>query len=342
MARALEQWLGKKGGRARTAAVCGAILILLIALALGNLPAIGAAVAEMGAYLQYRFIQRALIVGALVALCAALLGVVLVLKRYSMIGDGLSHVGFGALTVAVSLGTVTAEALPSFLPEGFRQGLAGLCTGISESPLALTLAVVVLCAVLLLRLSQNSKLRGDAAIALISTSALALGVIVTSTVNGMNIDVYNYMFGSILAMSDADVALSVALSVVVLAAFIALYPRIFSVTFDESFARATGLNAGVYNLMIAVLTAVTIVVGMRIMGTMLISSLIIFPALTSMRVFSRFRTVVISSAIVSVVCLSAGIMLSCLTSLPAGAGIVAVNLAAFVLFSLIGALRGAN
>ena len=161
-------------------------------------------------------------------------------------------------------------------------------------------------------------------------------MIVTSTVNGMNIDVYNYMFGSILAMSDADVALSVALSVVVLAAFIALYPRIFSVTFDESFARATGLNAGVYNLMIAVLTAVTIVVGMRIMGTMLISSLIIFPALTSMRVFSRFRAVVISSAIVSVVCLVAGIMLSCLTSLPAGAGIVAVNLAAFVLFSLIG------
>ena len=118
MARALEQWLGKKGGRARTAAVCGAILIILIALALGNLPAIGAAIAEMGAYLQYRFIQRALIVGALVALCAALLGVVLVLKRYSMIGDGLSHVGFGALTVAVSLGTVTAEALPGFLPEG--------------------------------------------------------------------------------------------------------------------------------------------------------------------------------------------------------------------------------
>lgn len=339
MARALAEFLGKKGGRARTALACGAILVALAALALGNLPAVGAAVAEMGAYLQYRFIQRALIVGALVALCAALLGVVLVLKRYSMIGDGLSHVGFGALTVAVSLGTVTAEALPGFLPEGFRQGLAGLCAGVSESPLALTLAVVVVCAILLLRLSQNSKMRGDAAIALISTSALALGVIVTSTTSGLNIDVYSYMFGSILAMSDADVALSVALSIVVLAAFAALYPRIFSTTFDEAFARATGLNAGFYNLMIAVLTAVTIVVGMRIMGTMLISSLIIFPALTSMRVFSRFRAVMISSAVVSVVCLAAGVMLSCLTSLPAGAGIVAVNLAAFAAFGLAGALR---
>ncbi len=336
MARALAEFLGRKGGRARTIAVCGALLAALLALVLGNLPAL----AEMGAYLQYKFIQRALIVGALVALCAALLGVVLVLKRYSMIGDGLSHVGFGALTVAVSLGAVTAENLPAFLPEGFRQTAASLCAGISQSPLALTLAVVVICAVLLLRLSRSSRMRGDAAIALISTSALALGVIVTSTASGMNIDVYNYMFGSILAMSDADVVLSVALSVVVLAAFIALYPRIFSVTFDESFARATGLNAGFYNLTIAVLTAVTIVVGMRIMGTMLISSLIIFPALTSMRVFSRFRAVMISSAIVSVVCLLAGIMLSCLTSLPAGAGIVAVNLAAFAAFSLVGALRG--
>ena len=265
--------------------------------------------------LSYPFIGRALAVGVLISFCAALLGVILVLKKYSLIGHGLGDVGFASTALAVALGlNATYVSLP----------------------------IVVIASLIIMFVSQKTETSGDAAIGMIATGSLAVGVVITALSNGFNIDVYNYMFGSILAMSDADVALSVALSVVVLAAFIALYPRIFSVTFDESFARATGLNAGVYNLMIAVLTAVTIVVGMRIMGTMLISSLIIFPALTSMRVFSRFRTVVISSAIVSVVCLTAGIMLSCLTSLPAGAGIVAVNLAAFVLFSLIGALRGAN
>ena len=338
MARALEALLRGRGRR-RTILLCGGALLLLVVAALCNLGAIGRAVREMGAYLEYRFIQRALIVGVPVALCAALLGVILVLKRYSMIGDGLSHVGFGALTVAVSLSYVSAQSLPAVLPMGFREGLAGLCASIAASPLAFTLAVVVLCAVLLLRVSRNSRLQGDSAIALISTSALAVGVIVTSTTSGMNVDVYNYMFGSILAMSESDVYLSLGLSAVVLTVFLTLYPRIFAVTFDESFARATGTNAGFYNLMISVLTAVTIVVGMRIMGTMLISSLIIFPALTSMRVFSRFRPVVISSAIVSVFCFFVGIMLSCLCSLPAGAGIVAVNLLMFLIFSLAGALK---
>ena len=339
MARALEALFSRGGRRSRTVLVCGALLLALAVVLLCKLSAIGDAMAEMGAYLQYRFIQRALIVGVPVALCAALLGVILVLKRYSMIGDGLSHVGFGALTIAVSLGTVTAEALPGVLPVGMRNGIAQLCAGISASPLVFTLAVVVICATLLLRISRSSRIQGDSAIALISTTALAIGVIVTSTTSGMNIDVYNYMFGSILAMSESDVYLSIALSAAVLVLFLALYPKIFAVTFDEAFARATGMNAGFYNLTIAVLTAVTIVVGMRIMGTMLISSLIIFPALTSMRVFSRFRSVVISSAIVSVVCFAAGIMLSCLYSLPAGAGIVAVNLLAFLIFSLAGALR---
>ena len=339
MSRALEAFFARGGRRGRTALICGVLLLALAIALLFNLSAIGSAMAEMGAYLQYKFIQRALIVGVPVALCAALLGVILVLKRYSMIGDGLSHVGFGALTIAVSLGTVTAEALPGVLPEGLRNGIARLCTGISASPLVFTLAVVVVCATLLLRISRSSRIQGDSAIALISTTALAIGVIVTSTTSGMNIDVYNYMFGSILAMSESDVYLSIALSAVVLVLFLALYPKIFAVTFDEAFARATGMNAGFYNLIIAVLTAVTIVVGMRIMGTMLISSLIIFPALTSMRVFSRFRAVVISSAIVSVVCFGVGIMLSCLYSLPAGAGIVAVNLVAFLIFSLAGALR---
>lgn len=339
MAHALESIFGQKGGRRVTAILCAAMLLVLAVTALFNLNDIGAAIAEMGMYLQYKFIQRALIVGMLVALCAALLGVILVLKRYSMIGDGLSHVGFGALTIAVSLGTVSAEMLPGFLPESARHGIEHLCGAISESPLLFTLIVVVICATLLLRLSRSSQLRGDSAIALISTSALAVGVIVTSMSSGMNIDVYNYMFGSILAMSDADVYLSLALSAAVLVLFVVFYHKIFAVTFDESFAKATGTNTGMYNLLIAVLTAITIVVGMRIMGTMLISSLIIFPALSSMRVFSRFRAVVISSAIVSVVCFAVGIMLSCLFALPAGAGIVAVNLVAFLTFSLIGSLR---
>ncbi|MBQ8506024.1 MAG: metal ABC transporter permease [Clostridia bacterium] len=294
----------------------------------------------MGAYLEYKFIQRALVVGVLVALCAALLGVTLVLKRYSMIGDGLSHVGFGALSIAASLGFVTVDSLPAFLPEGMKGGIARLCAGIAGSPLPFTLVVVIALAFLILRMSEGSSLRGDAAIALLSTSALAVGVLVTSLTSGMNVDVMNYMFGSILAMSPADVAISVTLSIAVIVLFVLFCNRIFAVTFDEPFARATGTRAGLYNMLIAILTAVTIVIGMRMMGTMLISSLIIFPALTSMRVFSHFRHVLVSSAVVSVVCFVVGIMLSCLYSIPAGAAIVLVNLAVFLIFNLIGKLRG--
>ncbi|MBR1821982.1 MAG: metal ABC transporter permease [Clostridia bacterium] len=308
--------------------------------ALFHLRDIGGAFAAFGEYLQYKFIRRAMIVGALVSLCASLLGVTLVLKRYSMIGDGLSHVGFGALTVAMALGFVTAESLPTFLPSGMRGGLAGLCGGIAANPLPFTLVIVVLCAFLLLRVSERSGMRGDSAIALISTSALAVGVIVTSMTSGMNVDVYNYMFGSILAMSSSDVWLSAALSVVVLVLFVLFYPRIFAVTFDEPFARATGVKAGAYNLLIALLTALTVVVGMRMMGTLLISSLIIFPALSSMRVFSRFKSVTVCAAVISVGCFLMGMMLSCVYSLPTGAGIVAVNLFVFIVFSAIGAARG--
>lgn len=228
---------------------------------------------------SYSFISRALVVGILVALCAALLGVSLVLKRYSMIGDGLSHVGFGALSVAMAM---------------------------NVAPLAVSVPVVVIAAFLLLRISETSKIKGDAAIALIASSALAIGVIVTSLTTGMNTDVYGYMFGSILAMSGGDVVLSVALSAVVLLLFVCFYNKIFSVTFDEAFAQATGTNARLYNMLIAFLTAITIVVGMRIMGAMLISSLIIFPALTSMRVCRSFKGVVVTSAAVSVVCFFAG------------------------------------
>ena len=332
-----------EGGEARhrrhKAVVLWALLAAMLVWALFNLRAIGGAFAQFGAYLGYKFIQRALVVGALVSLCASLLGVTLVLKHYSMIGDGLSHVGFGSLTVAMALGFVTADSLPAFLPAGLRGGIEGLCRGIAANPLPFTLVVVLLCAFLLLRISEHSRMRGDSAIALISTSALAAGVIVTSMTSGMNVDVYNYMFGSILAMSASDVYVSLALSAVVLVLFVLFYPRIFAVTFDEAFARATGVKAGAYNMLIALLTALTVVVGMRMMGTLLISSLIIFPALSSMRLFSRFKAVTVCSAIVSVACFAVGMLLSCVYSLPTGAGIVAVNLFVFILFSAIGAIR---
>ena len=258
---------------------------------------------------SYSFILRALTVGMLVALCSALLGVSLVLKRYSMIGDGLSHVGFGALSVAMAM---------------------------NLAPLQISIPVVVAAAFLLLRISENSKIKGDAAIALISSSSIAIGVIITSLTSGMNADVYNFLFGSILAMSRGDVLLSVALSIIVLFLFIFFYNKIFAVTFDENFAKATGTRVGIYNMLIALLTAVTIVVGMRIMGSLLISSLIIFPALSSMRIFRSFRGVIITSAVISLVCFFWGMVVSYAFDTPAGASIVVINLLAFALFCLIG------
>lgn len=260
----------------------------------------------------YPFMLRALGVGVLVSLCAALLGVSLVLKRYSMIGDGLSHVGFGALAIAA---------------------VANL------SPLKVAIPIVVIAAFFLLRLSESSRLKGDSAIAVISTSALALGVLVISVGGGVNTDLNSYMFGSIYAMSGEDVTLSLILSTVVLVLFFLFYTRIFAVTFDESFARASGVRVSLYNMLIAALTAVTIVLGMRMMGAMLISALIIFPALTSMRVFKTFRGVVISSATVAVICFVVGITLSYLLDAPGGATVVLTNLAAMVLFSLVGIIK---
>ncbi|HIZ82052.1 MAG TPA: metal ABC transporter permease [Candidatus Mediterraneibacter pullistercoris] len=262
--------------------------------------------------LSYPFMVRAFTVGALVALCSALLGVSLVLKRYSMIGDGLSHVGFGALAIAASL---------------------------NMAPLAAAIPVVIAAAVLLLRIRGNSRIKGDAAIALISTSSLAIGVMVISMTTGMNTDVYNYMFGSILAMSEEDVLLSVVMAVIVLVLFVFFYHKIFAITFDETFAQATGVKADLYNTLIAVLTAVTIVLGMRMMGALLISSLIIFPALTSMRVCKTFRSVIINSAVISVVCLAAGITVSYVWATPAGASVVMANITALLIYSLIGLIR---
>ncbi|MGM9652211.1 MAG: metal ABC transporter permease [Eubacteriales bacterium] len=262
----------------------------------------------------FPFMVRALLVGSLISLCASLLGVSLVLKRYSMIGDGLSHVGFGALALAAVLHT---------------------------APLRLAIPVVVAAAFLLLRMSENSRFKGDSAIAVISTSALAFGVLVLSLSGGVNTDVYNYMFGSIYAMDNSDVTLSLILCAAVLALFVLMYNRIFAVTFDEDFARAGGLHVNLYNMTIAALAAVTIVIGMRMMGAMLISALIIFPPLTSMRLFKTFRSVVISSAIVSVVCFFVGITASYMLDTPGGASVVLVNLGAMLLFSLIGSLRSA-
>lgn len=261
---------------------------------------------------SYPFMVRAFTVGALDALCSALLGVSLVLKRYSMIGDGLSHVGFGALAIAASL---------------------------NVAPLAVAIPVVIVAAVLLLRIRGNSRIKGDAAIALISTSSLAVGVMVISMTTGMNTDVYNYMFGSILAMSEEDVRLSVVMAVIVLVLFVFFYHKIFAITFDETFAQATGVKADLYNTLIAILTAVTIVLGMRMMGALLISSLIIFPALTSMRVCKTFKSVVINSALISVVCLVTGITVSYVWGTPAGASVVMVNIAALLIYTLIGLIR---
>ncbi|MGN1119305.1 MAG: metal ABC transporter permease [Oscillospiraceae bacterium] len=265
-------------------------------------------IAEM---LSAPVLVRALVVGVLVSLCAALLGVSLVLKRYSMIGDGLSHVGFGALAIA---------------------------TVMNLAPMAVAIPVVVIAAFILLRISSDGKIKGDAAIALISTGALAIGVMAVSISDGMNIDINSYLFGSIISVSSSDVWLSCVLAAIVLVVFIFFYNRIFAITFDESFAKATGIKADAYNMLIALLTAVTIVVGMRLMGSMLISSLIIFPALSSMRVFRSFRSVTICSAVISVVAFLAGMLISFAADTPCGASIVCVNLVVFAVFFAVGAV----
>ncbi len=258
--------------------------------------------------LSYPFIVRAFVVGILVSLCAALLGVSLVLKQYSMIGDGLSHVSYGALSIALAC---------------------------NIAPLKLSIPIVIAAAFLLLRMTEKGMMKSDAAIAAVSASALAIGVSVTSLTTGMTTDVNSYMFGSILAMTQEDVWLSVILSVVVLALFIFCYHNIFAVTFDESFGRATGVKVSFYNSMLAILTAITIVLGMQMMGAMLISSLVIFPALTSMRLFQSFRGVVITSGILAVTCFCIGMMISYQSAMPAGASVVLVNLGAFLVFFII-------
>ncbi len=259
--------------------------------------------------LSYPFMVRALTVGILLSLCAALLGVSLVLKRYSMIGDGLSHVGFGALAVASAL---------------------------NLAPLAVAIPVVVAAAFVLLLLNESGKLKGDAAVAVFSTGALAIGVMVVSLSTGMNSDLNSYLFGSILAMSKEDVVISAALSAVVLILYAFFYEKLFAVTFDEGFARATGIRVGMYNALLAVLTAVVVVLGMRMMGALLISSLIVFPALTAMRLFKSYRGVVLCSVVLAVVSFTAGMFVSFWYGTPAGASIVVADVILFALFSFVG------
>ena len=266
----------------------------------------------VSAIFSYPFLIRAVIVGALISLCASLLGVSLVLKRYSMIGDGLSHVGFGALAVAAAL---------------------------NAAPLSVAVPVCIICAICLLGIKDSSKLAGDAAIAIVSSGALAIGIMVISMSSGMNTDVYNYMFGSILALSRMDTVLCIVISVVIATVYVLFYNRIFSFTFDDMFARATGTRTGIYSIVLAVLTAVTVVIGMRMMGALLISSLIIFPAATSMRICRTYKRVIVLSAVISVICFAAGMILSFNAMAPVGASIVVVNMAVYFVSVIWSAIK---
>lgn len=269
---------------------------------------------KITSYFSYPFVQYALIAGVLIALCAALLGVSLVLKRYSMIGDGLSHVAFGAMAVATVCGL---------------------------APMTVTLPITIVAAVILLRITGSSKIKGDAAIAMISVGALALGYLllnIFSASANVSGDVCTTLFGStsILTLSQTDVILCAVLALVVILVFVLFYHKIFAVTFDEGFASATGTNSKAYNTLIAVITAVVIVLAMKLVGALLISALIIFPALSAMRIFKNFFSVIISAAVISVLCAVIGIFIAILYGTPVGSTIVAANIAVFLISMTIG------
>lgn len=277
---------------------------------------------KLALYWEYPFVRYALIVGVLIALCSSLLGVTLVLKRFSFIGDGLSHVAFGAMAIAAVL-NITNDMLFVF-------------------------PVTIVCAILLLRTGQNAKIKGDAAVAMISVGALAIGYLLMnlfSTSSNLSADVCSTLFGStsILTLTKSEVWLCAILSIVVVAVFVLFYNKIFAVTFDENFALATGTKAKAYNLLIAVVIAVIIVLAMNLVGSLLISALVIFPALSAMRIFKNFRAVTICSATLSVLCALLGILISILGGTPVGSTIVAVDIAAFTMFWIAGKLcRGGN
>ncbi len=255
---------------------------------------------------SYGFMQRALIAGILISICAAILGVPLVLRRYAMIGDGLSHVGFASLAVSAAT---------------------------NSAPMLISMPIVIFSAFIVLNLSQK-KIHSDAAIALISTTALALGVMILSLSDGMNTDVNNFLFGSILGISAVDLSISVVFCLIIISLYILLYQRIFALTFDENFAKVSGINVKALNLALALMMAVIIVLGMRIMGALLISNLIVIPALTAMRVFSSFFKAVIYAAFISVICFILGLITSYILDTPTGASIVLFNVLALALHVL--------
>ncbi len=270
-------------------------------------------------YLQFPFVRYALIVGVLIALCSSIFGVTLVLKRYSYIGDGLSHVAFGAMAVA---------------------GIVGLTDN-----MVIVLPVTIICAILLLRVGQNAKIKGDALVAMISVGSLAVGYLllnIFSTSSNLSGDVCATLFGStsILTLTGTQVWICLALSVLAIVSYTLLYNRIFAVTFDENFAKATGTKVEIYNLIIAVIIAVIIVLAMNLVGSLLISALVIFPALSAMRVFKSFKSVVICSSVISVVCAVFGILTSVVYGTPVGSTVVAADIAVFLVFLLIGKFAG--
>ena len=274
---------------------------------------------KLALYWAYPFVRYALVVGVLIALCSSLLGVTLVLKRFSFIGDGLSHVAFGAMAIAAVLGMT--DDMP------------------------LTLGITVVCAILLLRTGQHTKIKGDAAIAMISVGSLAIGYLLMnlfSTSSNLSGDVCSTLFGStsILTLTQTEVWLCAGLSVVVVAVFVLFYNKIFAVTFDEDFAKAVGTRADLYNLLVAVIIAVVIVLAMNLVGSLLISALVIFPALSAMRVYKNFRAVTVCSAALSVCCAVIGILISILAGTPVGSTIVAVDIAAFLIFTATGRILG--
>jgi len=262
----------------------------------------------------YTFMRNALLGGTLISLCAGLLGVCLVLKRFSMIGDGLSHVGFGALAIGAALGV---------------------------APLKVAIPVVIVAAILLLRINQSSHVNADGAIAMVSTASLAIGIVVASLTGGMNIDLNNYMFGTILAMKNEYVLISFVLCIISLAVYFILYHRIFATTFDEVFAKATGLKTNIYTGIIAVLTAVVTVVGMQMMGALLMSSFIIFPALTSLRICKGFKGTVICSCFLAVISFLIGLFTAFAFNTPTGATVVLTDLSIYFLVTAISKLKRA-
>lgn len=262
---------------------------------------------EILSMFSYSFMIRAVVVGLLISLCASLIGVSLVLRRNSMIGDGLSHVGFGAFAIGSVLGMASLEVV---------------------------IPVVVVVSFLILRLNDSNKIHGDSMIALISASSLAIGTFVIS-ITGVNTDINNYLFGSILSLNNTDVILSVILSIVVILLYTFSYNKIFAITFDEKFAKSIGINTNLYNMLFASFCSIVVVLGMRLMGSLLISSLIIFPTLSSMQLFKKFKSVVLSSTIISIISFMIGLTISYLNAVPTGAVIVIVNLFIFILLKLI-------